>query len=186
MTSRGAEVLAIESNTQAWMRCLVVRNHLDIRNATFLLGDFERYLNHDPSPPHVDFVLASGVLYHMTDPVRLLLAIARTTNSIGLWTHYFNAEMFSDKALAPGKFSFEPRRVTTLRGRVVSYYDQAYLESLCWGGFCGGSAAGSVWMARDEILHVLSDEGFACETGLEDVDHPNGPAFCVFAQRRMS
>jgi hypothetical protein len=184
MTLRGAEVLAIESNTRAWMRCLIVKNHLDIQNATFLLGDFQEYLNRDPPPPRVDFVLASGVLYHMTDPVRLLLDIARTTDSMGLWTHYFDAKMLSGKAGAPGKFSFEPRRITTPRGRVVRYYDQAYLEALSWSGFCGGSAPGSVWMGRDEILDVLSDQGFACETGLEDVDHPNGPAFCVFAHRR--
>ncbi|MBV8739531.1 MAG: glycosyltransferase, partial [Alphaproteobacteria bacterium] len=183
MTSRGAEVLAIESNTKAWMRCLVVKNHLDMRGATFLLGDFQQYLDSDP-PPRFDFVLASGVLYHMTDPVRLLLGIARTTDAIGLWTHYFDKDVLRAKEDARGKFSFQPRRITTLRGRPVRYYDQAYLQALDWAGFCGGSAPGSVWMARDDILDVLGDEGFTCETGIEDIDHPNGPAFCIFAQRR--
>jgi hypothetical protein len=184
MISRGAEVLSIESNTKAWMRCLVVKNHLDMRNATFLLGDFEQYLNSDPPPPRFDFVLASGVLYHMTDPVRLLLGIASTTDAIGLWTHYFDKDVLGIKKDVRGKFSFEPRRIITPRGRVVRYYDQAYLQALDWAGFCGGSAPGSVWMARDEILDVLRDEGFACKTGIEDIEHPNGPAFCIFAQRR--
>lgn len=183
MTSRGAEVLAIESNTKAWMRCLVVKNHLNMRGATFLLGDFQQYLDSDPPPPRFDFVLASGVLYHMTDPVRLLLGIAGTTDAIGLWTHYFDKDVLGAKRDVPGKFSFEPRHITTPRGRTVRYYDQAYLKALDWGGFCGGSAPESVWMARDEILDVLGDAGFDCETGIEDIDHPNGPAFCVFARR---
>jgi hypothetical protein len=177
-------VLAIESNTKAWMRCLIVKNHLDMRNATFLLGDFQQYLSAYSPPPHFNFVLASGVLYHMTDPVRLLLNIARAADAIGLWTHYFDKNVLGAKENVQGKFSFEPRLITTPRGRAVRYYEQAYLQALDWTGFCGGSAPGSVWMARDDILDVLGDEGFACETGIEDIDHPNGPAFCVFAQRR--
>jgi GT2 family glycosyltransferase/2-polyprenyl-3-methyl-5-hydroxy-6-metoxy-1,4-benzoquinol methylase len=178
MTQRGAEVLAIESNLRAWMRCLVAKEAVGMAGATFLLGDFVKYLNAEP--PRFDFVLASGVLYHMTDPVGLLRSLTAITDVIGLWTHYFDPTILRAKE----NFDFVPRRLTTPRGRTVELYEQRYLRALEWAGFCGGSAPGSFWMSREGILKVLEDEGFVCETGFEHRDHPNGPAFCVFARRQ--
>lgn len=181
MTQRGATVLAIESNPRAWMRCLVVKDALEMSNATFLLGDFTRYL--EEAPPRVDFVLASGVLYHMTDPVRLLINLCRVSDAIGLWTHYFDP-MVLQKRGDSDKFDFTPRVMVTSRGREVALYGQEYRQAVEWPGFCGGSAPGSNWLQRGDILGILEDEGFACETFLDQDDHINGPAFCVFARRR--
>ena len=180
MTQRGATVLAIESNLRAWMRCLVAKDALDMTGATFLLGDFVPYLA--ASPPQVDFAFASGVLYHTTDPVNLLLNLCSVSNAIGLWTHYFDAGVLQGRA-DQGRFDFKPRKVTTPRGRSVELYDQRYLEALEWSGFCGGSAPGSCWLRRQDILGIVEDEGFVCETFLDQLDHQNGPAFCVFGRR---
>jgi len=181
MTQRGASVTAIESNSRAWMRCIVVKDALDMFGATFLLGDFVRYLA--DSPPSVDFVLASGVLYHMTDPVDVLHNICEITDAIGLWTHYFDLENLQTRSYRE-KFDFSPRQFTTPHGRTVELYGQRYLQALEWTGFCGGSAPGSVWLRRQDILGILDDEGFDCDTFQDQPDHPNGPAFCVFAKRR--
>jgi 2-polyprenyl-3-methyl-5-hydroxy-6-metoxy-1,4-benzoquinol methylase len=180
MTHRGAEVLAIEANQRAFLRCLAVKEVLDLQGAKFLLGDFVRYLSENP--PNFDFVLASGVLYHMRDPVGLLRAIAAVTDAIGLWTHYFDPEALAEKGRVPQNFTLQPRRVQ-VGSRQIELYDQKYLESLKWSGFCGGTAPGSAWMTRDGILGVLEDAGFVTEAGVEQRDHPNGPAFCVFARR---
>lgn len=182
MTQRGATVLAIESNLHAWMRCLVVKDALGMLGATFLLGDFVRYLAE--SPPRVDFALASGILYHMTDPVEVLRNLGGVSDAIGLWTHYFDADVMQAREELRGKFDFEPRVVTTHRDRTVHLYGQQYLQAVDWSGFCGGAAPGSFWMRKQDILGVLKDEGFACETFLDQSDHQNGPAFCVFAQRK--
>jgi SAM-dependent methyltransferase len=181
MTQQGATVLAIESNMRAWMRCLVVKDTLGMAGATFLLGDFMPYISGNPPP--VDFALASGVLYHMTDPVGFLRHLCGASDAIGLWTHYFDISALRDWP-DDRKFDFKPRRETTPHGRVVELYDQKYLEALEWPGFCGGSAPGSSWLRRQDILGILEDEGFACETFLDQRDHQNGPAFCVFASRR--
>jgi SAM-dependent methyltransferase len=181
MTRHGATVTAIEANVRAWMRCIVVKDALDMRGATFLLGDFVRYLAN--SPPRVDFALASGVLYHMTDPVTFLSNLCGVSDAVGLWTHYFRADVLKAQA-DRDKFYLEPRVVETSHGRRVALYDQRYLEALEWPGFCGGSAPGSSWLRREDILGILEDEGFDCETYLDHPDHPNGPAFCVFGRRR--
>ena len=48
-----------------------------MNTCTFLLGDFVKHLETHPDERY-DMVLASGVLYHSTDPVHLLELIART------------------------------------------------------------------------------------------------------------
>jgi SAM-dependent methyltransferase len=181
MTRRGATVTAIESNMRAWMRCLVAKDAVGMEGATFLLGDFVQYLA--GSPPRVDFALASGVLYHMTDPATLLQNLCLVSDAVGLWTHYFDVVPLREHDQG-NKFDFKPREVVTLRGRVVEYYSQKYLQALDWKGACGGSATGSNWLRKQDIIGIMEDEGFACESFLDHPDHPNGPAFCVFGQRK--
>nr|WP_294550301.1 methyltransferase domain-containing protein [uncultured Rhodopila sp.] len=181
MTRRGATVTAIESNVRAWMRCLVAKDAVGMAGATFLLGDFVKYLA--ASPQRVDFALASGVLYHMTDPATVLRNLCLCGDAVGLWTHYFNAGPLRDR-YQDNKFDFKPREVITPHGRVVEYYNQSYLQALDWKGFCGGSAPGSNWIRKQDIIGIMEDEGFNCEIFLDHPDHPNGPAFCVFGQRK--
>ena len=183
MTQRGATVTAIESNMRSWMRCLIVKDTLRMTGATFLLGDFLPYLA--AAPPPVDFVLASGVLYHMTEPVEFLRALCAASEAIGLWTHYYDAAVVLDRH-GPGKFDATPRKLTTSHGRTVELYEQRYLQALDWAGFCGGSAPTSSWLRREDILGIIEDEGFIYETFMDQLDHQNGPSFCVFARRRSA
>ncbi len=182
MTQRGATVTAIESNVRAWLRCLAVKEYLGTNSAKFLLGDFTKYLA--SKPPRFDFVVASGVLYHMIDPVSFLEGVVDAAENIGIWTHYFDQPLLLTREDLRQKFDFIPRNTITRRERKIDLYDQKYLKALEWKGFCGGAAQGSAWLTRDGIFGILSDEGFVCETAFEQPDHPNGPAFCVFARRR--
>jgi hypothetical protein len=181
MTQRGAEVVAIEANVRAWLRCLIVKQAVPISGATFLLGDFNKYFK--TNRRRFDFILASGVLYHMVDPIGLLERLAAASDALGLWTHYFDLNILALREDLRSRFGFEPRIAKTSRGRTVHFYDYSYLKAQESKGFCGGSGAGSIWMLREDILGVLEDEGFTCETGPEYRDHPNGPSFCVFARR---
>lgn len=183
LVHRGADVLAIEANQRAFLRCLTVKEVYRLTSARFLLGDFLKYLG--ANPPHFDFVLASGVLYHMRDPIGLLQAVANVTDSIGLWTHYFDLAAFTERGQVPPNFVLEPRRVH-VGSREIELYDQEYLGALQQSSFCGGTRPGSSWMTRQGIIDILQDAGFAVETGIEHRDHQNGPAFCVFARRVAS
>jgi hypothetical protein len=181
LTQRGAKVLAIEANIQAYLRCLIIKDLLGLTNVQFLLGDFLKYLEQDL--PRFDFVLASGVLYHMQDPVDLLSKIAAAANTIGLWTHYYDQEIIQSKDFLREKFSVTPHIVKMGKKNIVMY-EQYYLKSLEWNGFCGGMQPTSMWMTKESILGLLEELGFTYEIGEDDKDHPNGPAFCVIAKRR--
>jgi hypothetical protein len=80
-----AEVIAIEANVEAYLKCLIVEELTGILRAKFLLGDIVEYLRYDRRH---DLVFCCGVLYHMAGPVELVRLMASRTNLISVWSHY--------------------------------------------------------------------------------------------------
>ncbi len=74
-----AQLHAIEANKLSFLRCLVVKEILKLKHAEFMLGDAQLWLE---ETDHVyDLILASGVLYHMQEPLRLLQAMGSRSNN---------------------------------------------------------------------------------------------------------
>src|SRR5262245_1021676 len=89
------KIVAIEANTIAYLKCLIVKELLGIQHATFLLGDFLPYLR--TNERQFDVAIASGVLYHMRNPAELIGLLAQATDRVFLWTHYYDAEPIARK-----------------------------------------------------------------------------------------
>lgn len=180
MQRGGAErVVAVEGNTRAYLKCLCVKEIFGLSRVEFLLGDFVEYLR--TSDERFDLVLASGVLYHMQEPVELLQLAAKRANALMLWTHFYDATVL--QATQPAT-KFGPLEPHSFDGLVYEAAEQRYLEALDWAGFCGGPAATSKWMSKKSILDVLTRLGFtSVVTGFEHMDHPHGPALALFAHR---
>ena len=175
-----ASVTAIEANGGAFLKCLIVQNALGFK-ADFMLGDFSKYLEH--CEIKFDVIVASGVLYHMSDPVRLLQNAARVTNSIGLWTHYYDEQIVRGRADLQKKFDKVPQ-IEQFGSREIKLFKQSYLEALRWKGFCGGSASTSYWLTKESLLGLLEELGFEVAIGEDAKTHANGPAMTLFATRR--
>jgi Protein of unknown function (DUF1698) len=168
-------VLAIEGNTRAYLKCLVIKEMLRLSRVQFLCGDFVEYLRH--ASVRFDCVLASGVLYHMIQPVELLSLLSHTTDRLFLWTHYYDPRH-------PKSRRFRVPREVEYAGFKHTLYPQEYGPSLVRGGFCGGSRPFSHWMTRDDILACLQFFGFdSIRTNFEELHHSNGPAFALVATR---
>lgn len=177
----GATVVAVEGSARAYVKCLIVKEILGMQRARFLLGDFVPYLHE--TNEQFDLVLASGVLYHMQDPIDLLESMAKVTSKIVIWTHYFDADAVSASAGVSRTFVDDPTEVHW-HDRTLTLHPRHYLEALGWGGFCGGPEASARWMERDGLMSVLGDLGFGSITVLsEDVDHVNGPSILLCAER---
>lgn len=173
----GAKVTAIEANQRAFLKCLIVKNALHLQTE-FLYGDFRPYLQAAPDRSF-DFVLASGVLYHMAEPVKLLHDLGRVTDSFALWTHYYDREILGDNVV---RFDSKPQ-LQSVNGKSVEAYQQRYLVSVKRPGFCGGSAPISYWLSRTGLLDYIESMGFQVTIGEDEKNHPAGPAILLVARR---
>jgi len=181
----GSFVTAIEANTSAFIKCLVVKNIMGMQSH-FLLGDFSKSLG---SRRRYDLLVAAGVLYHMTDPITLLSQMSDVSDNIYLWTHYYEedhskwhpslVEMIGTKWL--------PDRAKSQRfnGLNVRLVPQLYGDALTWSGFTGGTADYSYWFYREDLFNVLGVLGYTTiSVSFDDPQHPNGPAINILARRQ--
>jgi hypothetical protein len=173
-------VTAIEANTRAYLKCLVVKELLGLQRTRFLCGDFVEYLRQ--SPPRYDFVLASGVLYHMTGPAELIGLVSQVTDRVLIWTHYYDERIIAaTPRLAP---RFPRWTESEYRGFRHRLYRQEYAEAVDFPNFCGGSAPASHWLSRQDILDCLRYFGFDDQVvALEEPEHLHGPCFLIAARR---
>lgn len=175
-----ASILAIESNTRAYMKCLIVKELLQLQKAKFLCGDFMEFLRADKR--RFDVCFASGVLYHMTNPVELIALLAERSDHVCFWTHYHDAEVIASTSRFARHFSESvPAEYGGFRHTL---HHRAYKEALGWGGFCGAGQQYAHWMSKDEILAAMKHFGLTeIRVAFEEPRHVNGPSFAFVASR---
>ena len=173
-----ASVLAIEGNRNCYLKCLITREVVGLKAATFLLGDFVAFLRANTRT--FDIAWCAGVLYHMTDPVELLELIGRAAASVYIWTHYIDEQTlrrtWDNPILAENAVEIDGRRYV--------YYRRSYGGAQHGSAFCGGLYSGAVWMTRADIMQALDAGGFKTVViHSDDPDHPNGPAISLVARK---
>lgn len=177
----GAErITAIEANRRAFLKCLIIKEIFNLQHCRFLLGDFMKYLENCSET--FDLCFASGVLYHMTNPVEAIARIANVANSVFIWTHYYDEKLIGQNPEIAKTFSGGIH--SNCRGFAHMLYKHVYGKAVYFSGFCGGGGDYSMWMTRDDLLRALRHFGFdqIC-MGLEQLNHPGGPALCVFGKK---
>jgi 2-polyprenyl-3-methyl-5-hydroxy-6-metoxy-1,4-benzoquinol methylase len=180
MQQAGAsKVIAVEANNRAFLKCLIVKQILNLTNVQFLFGDFNRYLEQEERL--FDIVIASGVLYHMTNPVRALNLMSSASRNLMLWTHYFDQKEIEERGLSS---FYAPVESRSYAGLNISLAKKSYLEAVKWEGFCGGAHDYAYWLTRDSLLALLKHYGFKrIEIAFDSPDHPNGPALALCAMK---
>ncbi|MCC7126518.1 MAG: class I SAM-dependent methyltransferase [Acidobacteria bacterium] len=150
------EVFAIEANTRAFLKCLVAKEIVGMPSARFVCGDFRAFLR--DTSERFDLVIASGVLYHMVNPVEVLSQICRVTNRVFLWTHYYDEALLA--ANPETKHRVMPGQPSEHAGYRHELYRHDYGRALEEHGFCGAGALYSNWLTRDAIVGALRHFGF--------------------------
>ena len=173
-------ITAIEGNSHAFLKCLIVKELYNLGRANFLYGDIIKYL--ETTNATFDIIFASGVLYHMTEPLKLLWLIKHHTNRCYIWTHYYDQEILRD--IYGDKFSarFGEPIFVSQAGYSCQAYVQYYGEALDWQGYCGGNAPSSLWLTRKDILNYLEYLGFKNIEINNEVLHKREPCFSISAQ----
>ena len=175
-----ASIIAIEANSRAYLKCLIAKEVVGLRRASFLLGDFEEYLRN--AKDRFDVVLASGVLYHLKNPLELVHNIARLTDRVYIWTHYCIPERVA--AIPHMKHRFPGNHPAEYMGFRYTAYRYEYGDFLNTTRFAGGSDEYSHWLSRDDLFGALRHFGFndfAIEA--DDVAHVNGPCISFVARK---
>ncbi|HTI67053.1 MAG TPA: DUF1698 domain-containing protein [Caulobacteraceae bacterium] len=165
-----AEVLGVEANATAFLKCLVVKEALGSARSRFMLGDFSEFLR--GGGRRFDLIFASGVLYHMADPLDLVALICAASDRCFVWTHYY------DPARCPDRTP----HAASLGGYEAVYHRRPYDPK--GGRFWGGNRDIASWMDRDAILGAFRHFGLDRVEVIEEApDHVNGPAFTFVARR---
>jgi hypothetical protein len=177
---KAGSVTAVEANTRAYLKCLIVKETLNLSKCHFLCGDFIGFL--EGNTQQFDFALAAGVLYHMTRPARLLSLLSRCTRRVYVWTHYYS-DFISQRDYLRDRFVSSESAVED--GFRHTLYRQEYREALQTKSYCGGSNQYSNWMNRSDILDCLRHFGFDdIRISHEIPEHPHGPCFSVLAMKK--
>ncbi|MEE9412819.1 MAG: class I SAM-dependent methyltransferase [Methylococcales bacterium] len=173
-------IVAIEANTRAFLKCLCIKQVFDLKKVEFKLGDFMSYL--EDTRQQYDVVIASGVLYHMLEPMRLIELIAKTAPRVFFWTHYYDSEIIGNNPNLAHRFN-DPVDAEHA-GFKYQMATLSYKDALDWAGFCGGSQPTTHWLTRESILSALKHYGYnQIEINFDTPDHSNGPSFAVCATR---
>ena len=82
------KITAVENNWYCYLKCLAVKESFKLSNIELLFGDVIEYLKKPTSK--FDFVLCSGILYHLPNPIELIHLISLVTENIFIWTHIYD------------------------------------------------------------------------------------------------
>ena len=177
-----SSIVAVEGNARAYLKCLTVKELLGLHKVRFLFGDFVEYLR--ASPGRFDLGVASGVLYHVENPVELIALLGRTCERLFIWTHYYDRDVIARDARLARRFT----RSTAVEHEAFrcTAYRYEYRAARVLTSFCGGSRSWSHWMGRADILACCRHFGFdQIAIGCEEPGNVNGPSFGIAAWRSV-
>lgn len=178
-----ASITAIESDSHAYLRCLIAKEQLHLHRVQFLCGDCMEYLRAETESVF-DVCVASGILYHMRNPVELIALLAkRCTSHIYLWTHYYDHSVVARNPWLANK---HVRSLSSeYAGFKHSLYRYEYQEAKYSRVFSGAGTKYSHWLNRQDLLGCLEHIGFGdIQIGFDNPDHPSGPSLALVAARR--
>lgn len=179
LESAGATVVGVEASKTSFLKCLIAKELLQLRRCSFLCGEAAAYF--EGTDEQFDVCFASGILYHMVEPVRLIDLISEHASKLYLSTHYYSADRLAG-TLASQHLDHTPT-VAEHRGYDHELYRYRYGTDQHDAGFYGGAQAHSNWLTRDGLLGALEHFGWKDVKLLEDVDYLFGPAVSLTATR---
>ena len=174
------EIIAVEANARAYLKCLIAKEVLGLEASHFVLGDFEEYLRNPPK--RFDAAIACGVIYHLRNPVELILNLAKVTDRVYVWTQYYIAERLA--AIPHMKHRFRRSEAAEVGGFRHTLNRYEYGDFLDTTRFAGGSDDYSSWLSKDDLLGAFRHAGFTEITvGEDDLNHANGPCVSFVARK---
>lgn len=177
-------ITTIENNWFCYLKCLAVKDAFKLNNVDLLFGDVVEYLKNEQNL-HFDFVLCSGLLYHLQNPVELIHLFSKITDNIFIWTHVYDKHSSSLKVqnIIDSEIIYDGEKYS---GGKQKYHDEgkSSIESV----YCGGKFEISFWIDENCLYKALNKYGFTNiekNEDLSDLNHVNGPCISIFASKTI-
>lgn len=175
-------VVAIESSNVNFLKCLLVKELLGLK-ARFLYGDFIPYL--EQLDGRFNMIWASGVLYHQTEPLKLLHLISQHTDMAFIHTHYYDQDVLRKNIHAAHPFKLRRNVKVVYNGYEATMHYRTYRRRKM-AFFSGGMESYSYWLEKRDILEFLRVCGFTrIDMLFDDPHNPKGPGMWFIAHREV-
>jgi hypothetical protein len=168
------QILSIEANSEAFLKCLIVKEILRIPRCRFLLGDCLTFLQISRDP--FDMIFCSGILYHMENPFGLIKAIAQHTDRVFLWTHYYDPDVPTCAGHIP--------KAANCDGVELTFYERSYGDTSNTDKFWGGIMPSASWLRKDEIVRCFEHFGYRLTVHEDNRIEEAGPWITATALRQ--
>lgn len=180
------KIVSVEANSFNFLKCLCVKELYGLRNVDYLFGDALSFLRE--CTEDFDVVWASGILYHMQEPVDFLSLACDRCHDLYLWTHYFSPGVLQlnngqEKHFVPKADRKVKFGTTSITLHARSYNIRNYHENIpaYWEG---GLDDLTFWLERDTIIELLHAKGFKNIVVHADADINGLPLISLAASRR--
>ena len=181
----GADVVSVEGNNVNFLKCLCLKEMLGMKSKISLGGIMEELRN--PGKKY-DIVWASGVLYHMDEPVEFIEKACDASDFVYVWTAYFDEERIAALPFDSKLFLPQFNQVRSVAGRDMTLHARTYGISVNYEDdipmyWEGAPKDLTMWMTIEDIYAVFASKGF--EIGaVEFVGETNGLPVASFLARR--
>ena len=170
-------VVSVEANSVNFLKCLCVKEICNLGAAHFLFGDIVGYVR--DCDERFDVVWASGVLYHLQDPIAFVEYLVRLAPVIYVWTHYFDAAVMRDLQNGQERhFLAEADIIRRCGGRDIVLHARSYLlpdyETGIPMNWEGGVEQVTYWLSKDDIFWLFERAGMRIAAIESDNTNVNG------------
>jgi SAM-dependent methyltransferase len=160
------KVVSIEGREENFLKALIIKNAFKLDKCEFLFGDVNEVLASFSG--NFDLCLASGILYHLNNPVELLYRIGQFSNRLFVWSHY------ADDNYPIGGIEKIELNNHTYRGK---YFNEKFTNTI------GALEEKVFWLFEEDLLLAIKDAGFSIIEIIKKEKHAHGPAITLWATK---
>jgi phospholipid N-methyltransferase len=165
------KITAIEANEEFYLKTLLVKEAFSLDALEPIIGDCNLLLDDKDRFPDksYDLLYASGVLYHMSNPVESIRLFSRLSDTI-----YVNSHIASDEVPSGEWLDIDDKEGNSYRCRRNTYETKEH-----WGGV----DRSAVWLDRESMFAAFQNLGFKINLLEESVNTIRGNYVAFLATR---
>jgi SAM-dependent methyltransferase len=160
------QVVSIEGRRENFLKSLIIKNAFKLDNCEFLFGDV--YAVMSSLVFKFDLCLASGILYHVDNPVSLLYRISQLSKKLFVLTHYATND-------------YPPGPTVKIKCNNKIYHGKYFQEDTA--NIVGSLEEQVFWLYEEDLLKAVKDAGFRFVEVIHKEMHKHGPALTFWATK---